>query len=58
MRGAFSHLRVVDYSDTLAGQYCARLFADYGAAVMLVEGPEGSPIRRSAPFSQSGDSLP
>ncbi|MQW61582.1 hypothetical protein GHK33_02390 [Sinorhizobium meliloti] len=58
MRGAFSHLRVVDYSDTLAGQYCARLFADYGAAVMLVEGPEGSPIRRSAPFSRSGDSLP
>ncbi|MDF2798143.1 MAG: CoA-transferase family, partial [Devosia sp.] len=33
MTGALDHLRVVDYSDTLAGQYCARLLADYGASV-------------------------
>jgi crotonobetainyl-CoA:carnitine CoA-transferase CaiB-like acyl-CoA transferase len=58
MSGALSHLQVVDYSDTLAGQFCARLFADYGAAVTLVEGPQGSPIRQAAPFSRHGDSLP
>ncbi|WP_172122841.1 MULTISPECIES: CoA transferase [unclassified Devosia] len=57
MTGALDHLRVVDYSDTLAGQYCARLLADYGASVILVEGPDGSPVRRMAPFSRHGDSL-
>lgn len=57
MDGALAHLRVVDYSETLAGQYCARLFADYGAAVLLVEPPQGSSIRCMAPFSQAGDSL-
>jgi len=57
MSGALGHLRVVDFSDSLAGQYCARLFADHGASVMLVEPAEGSPIRRMAPFSQAGDSL-
>lgn len=57
LSGALSHLCVVDYSDTLAGQYCARLLADYGASVMIVEGPQGSPVRRLPPFSDQGDSL-
>ncbi|ODT72557.1 MAG: hypothetical protein ABS75_03670 [Pelagibacterium sp. SCN 63-23] len=52
-----SHLRVIDFSDSLAGQYCARLFADHGASVLLVEPPTGSPLRAMAPFSQAGDSL-
>ncbi|MDY6949530.1 MAG: CoA transferase, partial [Pseudomonadota bacterium] len=58
MSGALSHLQVVDFSDTLSGQFCARLFADFGAVVTLVEGPQGSPIRKAAPFSRHGDSLP
>lgn len=57
MGGALGHLRVVDFSDSLAGQYCARLFADHGASVVLVEPAEGSPIRTMAPLSQAGDSL-
>jgi crotonobetainyl-CoA:carnitine CoA-transferase CaiB-like acyl-CoA transferase len=57
MGDALGHLRVVDFSDSLAGQYCARLFADFGASVMLVEPAGGSPIRAMGPFSQTGDSL-
>jgi crotonobetainyl-CoA:carnitine CoA-transferase CaiB-like acyl-CoA transferase len=57
MPGALSHLSVVDLSHTRAGQYCARLFADFGADVALVEPREGSPIRRAAPFSKDGESL-
>lgn len=57
MPGALDHLRVVDFSDTLAGQYCARLLADFGAAVTLVEPPTGSPIRGLAPLSAAGESL-
>lgn len=57
MGGALGHLRVVDFSDSLAGQYCARLFADHGASVVLVEPAGGSPIRALAPMSQAGDSL-
>lgn len=57
MTGALGHLRVVDSSDSLAGQYCARLFADFGADVVLTEPPSGSTIRKLAPFSAAGDSL-
>jgi crotonobetainyl-CoA:carnitine CoA-transferase CaiB-like acyl-CoA transferase len=57
MTGALGHLRVVDFSDSLAGQYCARLFADFGADVLLIEQQSGSPIRSLAPFSAAGDSL-
>lgn len=57
MSGALGHLRIIDFSDSLAGQYCARLFADHGASVMLVEPSAGSPVRRMAPFSSSGESL-
>ncbi|WP_162895026.1 CaiB/BaiF CoA transferase family protein [Rhizobium terrae] len=57
MPAALNDLRVVDFSDSLAGQYCARLLADFGADVALVEPPQGSPIRRMSPFSVSDPSL-
>lgn len=41
-------LVVVDGSTSLAGAYCAKLLADAGATVTLVEPPEGSPLRRWA----------
>ncbi|AYG60961.1 CaiB/BaiF CoA transferase family protein [Rhizobium jaguaris] len=50
MPGALDDLRVVDFSDNLGGQYCARLFADFGAEVILVEPEAGSRIRRMPPF--------
>ena len=45
-----SNLLVLDLSDTIAGQFAARIMADYGARVGLVEAPSGSPLRMRAPF--------
>ncbi len=39
---ALQDIRVLDLSESIAGQYCCRLLADYGAAVTLVEPPAGS----------------
>jgi crotonobetainyl-CoA:carnitine CoA-transferase CaiB-like acyl-CoA transferase len=47
---ALAKLRVLDISDSVAGQYCTRLMADFGADVTLVEPPDGSPIRRALPL--------
>ncbi|CDZ47909.1 CaiB/BaiF CoA transferase family protein [Neorhizobium galegae] len=54
---AVDDLRVLDLSDTLSGQYCARLLADHGAEVILVEPPGGSAIRRMPPFSVTDPQL-
>jgi CoA:oxalate CoA-transferase len=43
-------LRVLDLSDGVAGAYCGKLFADYGADVIKVELPSGDPTRRQGPF--------
>ena len=50
MRAALEHLRVLDLSESVAGQFCARMFADYGASVTLLEPPGGSALRRIGPF--------
>jgi crotonobetainyl-CoA:carnitine CoA-transferase CaiB-like acyl-CoA transferase len=39
-------LEIVDLSDGLAGAYCGKLLADAGAAVTMVEPPEGNSLRR------------
>ena len=39
MTEALSGLRVLDASNSVAGQFCGRLFADNGAAVVLAEAP-------------------
>ena len=44
-------LSVLNLSDDVAGAYCAKLLADAGATVTLVEPPEGHPLRR---WSASG----
>jgi crotonobetainyl-CoA:carnitine CoA-transferase CaiB-like acyl-CoA transferase len=54
MSAAFAGLRVIDLSESIAGQYCARLLADFGADVTLVEPPGGSVVRRTGPFD-AGD---
>ena len=56
MTEALSGLRVIDASNSVAGQFCGRLFADNGAAVALAEPPGGSPIRRTGPFAPDGRS--
>ena len=47
---ALPGLRILDLSDSIAGAYCTRLLADLGAEVILVEPPDGHPLRRTGPF--------
>ena len=47
-------VRVVDLSDRLSGAFAARLFADFGADVVLAEPPAGHALRHEPPFHQHG----
>jgi crotonobetainyl-CoA:carnitine CoA-transferase CaiB-like acyl-CoA transferase len=51
---ALTGTRVLDLSESVAGQYCTRLMADYGASVVLVEPPSGSRVRALGPFKDHG----
>jgi len=53
---AMAGIRVLDLSETVAGQFCCRMLADYGAEVLLVEPKGGSHVRRLPPFAKSSDS--
>ena len=53
MAKAFQDRRVVDLSNTLAGAWAARLCGDFGADVVLVEPPEGHPLRDEPPFLEA-----
>ena len=48
--GALGGVRVLDLSEDMAGSFCARLLADYGADVVKVEPPSGAELRRMGPF--------
>ncbi len=51
--------RVADLSTGIAGAYATKLLADAGAEVILVEPPDGHPLRRwSASGSPTGDAGP
>ena len=39
-------VRVVEFSDQIAGPYCAKLFVDAGAEVIKIESPYGDSLRR------------
>ena len=47
MPGPLSNLKVVELGTLIAGPYCARLLAEFGADVVKVETPgEGDPLRK------------
>ena len=50
MHAPFAGLRVADLSTRFSGAFAARLFGDFGADVLLVEPPEGHPLRFEPPF--------
>ena len=47
---AYEGLVLVDLSRRMSGAFAARLFADHGAEVVMLEPPEGHPLRHEAPF--------
>ena len=43
--GPLQGVRVLELGSTVAGPFCGRLFADFGAEVVKVETPSGDPLR-------------
>jgi crotonobetainyl-CoA:carnitine CoA-transferase CaiB-like acyl-CoA transferase len=53
----FAALRVIEVAGSVAGAYAAKLFADFGAAVIKIEPPGGDPLRGAGPAVNGAGSL-
>jgi crotonobetainyl-CoA:carnitine CoA-transferase CaiB-like acyl-CoA transferase len=52
---ALSGIRIVELAESVAGEYCGKLLADFGAEVIKIERPySGSPTRAMAPVIGEG----
>jgi crotonobetainyl-CoA:carnitine CoA-transferase CaiB-like acyl-CoA transferase len=48
---ALTGIRIVELAESVAGEYCGKLLADFGAEVIKIERPDcGSPTRAMAPL--------
>ncbi|OBK35433.1 cag pathogenicity island protein [Mycobacterium sp. 1245111.1] len=47
-------IRIVEWATEISGPYCGKLFADLGAEVVKIEGPDGDPLRHRV-FGNSSD---
>lgn len=47
---ALSDIRVVELAAGIAGPFCGKMFADFGADVLKIEPPGGDPSRAMGPF--------
>jgi crotonobetainyl-CoA:carnitine CoA-transferase CaiB-like acyl-CoA transferase len=52
---ALSGIRILELAEDVAGEYCGKLLADFGAEVLKLERPgQGSPTRQRGPFAPRG----
>lgn len=53
---ALNGYRILELSEGVAGEFCGKLLADFGAEVIKIERPgSGSPTRHLGPFGKGGD---
>lgn len=57
MSGALTGITIVEIAERPAGEYTARLLADFGAEVIKVERPGGAPTRAMGPFKNGESAL-
>jgi len=49
---ALAGIKILELAETVSGEYCGKLLADFGAEVIKIEKPaSGSPTRRIGPFA-------
>lgn len=55
---ALKTFKVLELAEGVAGEYCGKLLADFGAEIIKIEKPGcGSPTRRMGPFAGNGEGV-